>query len=152
MLHRLESFALVAVSIAAIGCGHNVHPRSYDPPGEQLILHDEIIKSGAVDAWEAVRRLSHMTTSTTASGGPSRMYRRGHGSIVIRETPMVVVDGIQATDLQILTQVRADQIAWIRILTGAAGTTRYGAGGGAGAVIVQTIGSGGEGIASAPTQ
>jgi len=106
MLHRLESFALVAVSIAAIGCGHNVHPRSYDPPGEQLILHDEIIKSGAVDAWEAVRRLSHMTTSTTASGEPSRMYRRGHGSIVIRETPMVVVDGIQATDLQILTQVR----------------------------------------------
>lgn len=152
MLRRLVSALLVAGSAAAVGCGHNVHPRSYDPPGEQLILHDEIVQSGALDAWEAVRRLSHMTTSTTASGEPSRMYRRGRSSIVIRETPMVVVDGVQMTDLQILTQVRAEQIAWIRILTGAAGTTRYGAGGGAGAVIVQTLGSDGESVAGAPTQ
>lgn len=150
MWRRLLSSALVAGSVAAAGCGHNVRPRSYDPPGEQLILHDEIMKSGAVDAWEAVRRLSHMTTSSTAAGDPSRMYRRGRSSIVIRETPVIVVDGIQATDLQILTQVRADQVAWIRILTGAASTTRYGAAGGAGAVIVQTIGSEPQSVAAEP--
>jgi len=150
MWRRLLSSALVAGCVAAGGCGHNVRPRSYDPPGEQLILHDEIVKSGAMDAWDAVRRLSHMTTTTTASGDPSRMYRRGRSSIVIRETPVVVVDGIQATDLHLLTEVRADQIAWIRILTGAASTTRYGAAGGAGAVIVQTIGSEPQSVASEP--
>ena len=141
MWRRLVSSALVAGSVSAFGCGHNVRPRSYDPPGEQLILHDEIVKSGALDAWDAVCRLSHMTTSSTAAGEPSRMYRRGRSSIVIRETPVIVVDGVQVPDLQILTQVRADQIAWIRVLTGAASTTRYGASGGAGAVIVETIGS-----------
>ena len=150
MWRRLLSCAFVAGSVATIGCGHNVHPRTFDPPGEQLILHDQIVESGAQDAWEAVRRLSHMTTSTTTAGEPSRMYRRGRSSLVIRETPVVVVDGVQATDIQILTQVRADQIAWMRILTGAASTTRYGARGGAGAVIVQTIGSDPESVASSP--
>lgn len=152
MWGRVLSSAVVAGSVAIVGCGHNVHPHSYDPPGEQLILRDEIAKSGATTAWEVVRRLSHMTTSTSAAGEPSRMYRRGRSSIVIRETPVVVVDGVQATDLQILTQVRADQIAWIRVLTGAASTTRYGAGGGAGAVIVQTVGSEPETVAHAPAQ
>jgi len=139
MSNTLVSSVLVAACIASAACGHNVGPRSYDPPGEQLILPDEIAKSGATDAWEVVRRLTHMTTTTTASGEPSRMYRRGHGSIMIRETPLVVVDGVQAPDLEILTEVRADQIAWMRVLTGVAGTTRFGASAGAGAVIVQTL-------------
>ena len=139
MSNALVSSVLAAACIASAACGHNVGPHSYDPPGEQLILPDEIAKSGATDAWEVVRRLTHMTTTTTASGEPSRMYRRGHGSIMIRETPLVVVDGVQAPDLQILTEVRADQIAWMRVLTGVAGTTRFGASAGAGAVIVQTL-------------
>ncbi|MFL5563065.1 MAG: TonB-dependent receptor plug domain-containing protein [Gemmatimonadaceae bacterium] len=122
-------------------CGHNVRPRSFDPPGEQLILPDEIAKSGATDAWDVVRRLSHMSTTSTIAGEPSRMYRRGRSSMVIRERPIVVIDGIQVAELEALSDVRADQISWMRILTGAASTTRYGARGGAGAVIVQTLGT-----------
>ncbi len=139
MSNTLVSSVLAASCLAFTACGHNVGTRSYDPPGEQLILPDEIAKSGATDAWEVVRRLTHMSTTTTASGEPSRMYRRGHGSIVIRETPLVVVDGVQTPDLEVLTEVRADQIAWMRVLTGVVGTTRYGASAGAGAVIVQTL-------------
>jgi TonB-dependent Receptor Plug Domain len=139
MWRRLLSSALAAGCIATIGCGHNGHPRVYQPPGEQLILRDEIAESGATDAWDVVRRLTHMTTTTTIAGEPSRMYRRGHGSIMIRETPLVIIDGVTAPDIGILTDVRADQIAWMRILTGAAGTTRFGASAGAGAVIVQTL-------------
>ena len=139
MWRRLVSSALAAGSIAAAGCGHNVHQRIYQPPGEQLILRDEIVQSGAVDAWDVVRRLTNMSTTTTIAGEPSRMYRRGHGSIVIRETPLVIVDGVTAHDMGVLADVRADQIAWMRVLTGTAGTTRYGASAGAGAVIVQTL-------------
>jgi hypothetical protein len=139
MWRRLVSSTVVAACIAAVGCGHNLHPRTFDPPGEQLILPDEIAQSGATDAWDVVRRLTHMSTTSTVSGEPSRMYRRGHGSIMIRETPLVVVDGVQSTDIAILTEVRADQIAWMRVLTGVVGTTRFGASAGAGAVIVQTL-------------
>jgi hypothetical protein len=133
-----------------VGCGHNVHPRSFDPPGEQLILPDEIAESGATDAWDVVRRLSHMSTASTVSGEPSRMYRRGRSSMVIRERPIIVIDGVQVAEIQALSDVRADQIAWMRVLTGAASTTRYGARGGAGAVIVQTLGTESQGVASAP--
>jgi TonB-dependent Receptor Plug Domain len=150
MWRRVVCSTLAAACIAGTGCGHNLRPRSYDPPGEQLILPDEIAQSGATDAWDVVRRLTHMSTTSSAAGQPSRMYRRGHGSIVIRETPLVVVDGVQSTDIAILTEVRADQIAWMRVLTGAVGTTRYGAAGGAGAVIVQTLAAPPTATASAP--
>ena len=139
MSNSLVSSVLAASCVVIAACGHNVGPRSYDPPGEQLILPDEIAKSGATDAWEVVRRLTHMTTVSTVGGEPSRMYRRGRGSIMIRETPLVVIDGVPAPDLEILTEVRADQIAWMRVLTGVAGTQRYGASAGAGAVIVKTL-------------
>jgi hypothetical protein len=139
MLRRLISPVVAAACIAAAACAHNVGAHGYSPPGEQLILHDEIAQSGATDAWDVVRRLTNMHTTATVAGEPSRMYRRGHGSLVIRETPLVVVDGVQSTDIRILTDVPADQIAWMRVLTGAVGTTRYGASAGAGAVIVQTL-------------
>lgn len=136
MWRRLARYTVAACVVVA--CGHNVQSHRYEAPGEQLILPDEIARSGAENAWDVVRRLSHMTTVTTTSGQPSRMYRRGRSSIVIRETPVVVVDGIQSTDIAILMTIRADQIAWMRVLTGAASSTQFGAEGGAGAVIVAT--------------
>ena len=139
-MRRLIASALVAAAIVSVGCARGPHSRAYQPPGEQLILPDEIAKSGATDAWDVVRRLTHLSTATTVAGEPSRMYRRGHGSLVIRETPLVEVDGVQSTDIKVLTQVRAEQIAWMRVLTGTASSTRYGTRGGAGAVIVQTLG------------
>ena len=138
MWRRLIASAL-ATCFIIVACGHNVQPRRYDPPGEQLILPDEIARSGAENAWEVVRRLTHMTTVSTTSGEPSRMYRRGRSSIVIRETPVVVIDGIQSMDIAVLATIRADQIAWMRVLTGAASSTRFGAEGGAGAVILATL-------------
>lgn len=139
MVRRLVPFVVVLAVLTASACGQRVRERRYEEPGVQLILPDEITRSGAETAWEVVRRLSHMTTLTTTSGAPSQMYRRGRSSIVIRETPVVVIDGAQATDIAILATIRADQIAWMRVLTGAASSTQFGAQGGAGAVIVATL-------------
>lgn len=150
MWRRLLSFTLAAAAITSVACARGAHPHVYQPPGEQLILPDEIAQSGASDAWDVVRRLTHMTTSSNLAGDPARMYRRGHGSIVIRETPLVIIDGARSTDIQMLARIRADRIAWMRVLTGAASTTLYGADGGAGAVIVQTAGS--DRVASAPSR
>ena len=149
MWSRLASSVLAGACIVSAGCAHGVRPHSWSPPGEQLILPDEIAASGATDAWEVVRRLSHMTTATVA-GEPARMYRRGRGSILIREQPIVVIDGVASKDLQLLAQLRASDITSMRILAGPAATTLFGADGGAGAVIVRTR-DGGEPIASAPS-
>jgi hypothetical protein len=149
MSRRLTSSILAAC--VALACSHNGQQRRYEAPGEQLILPDQIARSGAENAWEVVRRLSHMTTVSTTSGQPDRMYRRGRSSIVIRETPVVVIDGLQATDIAILTTVRADQIAWMRVLTGVASSTRFGAQGGAGAVIVATL-RGDDSLSVAPSR
>ena len=131
-----------AFMVLGTGCGPAIHSaHTYSPPGEQLILADEIAQSGATTAWEVVLRSSHMSTTSTANGEPSRMWLRGRGSIYIRETPVVVVDGVESVDIQILSQIRADRIAWIRVLTGTASTARFGTEGGAGAVIVQTWGA-----------
>ena len=138
MPHCLSRLILASALFVGASCGHNGRPRNYAPPGEQLILREDIAQSGADNAWDVVRRLSHMTTASSIAGEPSRMYRRGRGSLVIRETPVVVVNGVSARDIQILTQIPAGQIAWMRVLTGAASTTRFGARGGAGAIIVQT--------------
>jgi hypothetical protein len=139
MLRRLVPFSALAMAFVVAACGHNVREHRYESPGVQLILPDEIARSGAETAWDVVRRLSHMTTATGASGEPGRMYRRGRSSIVLRETPVVVVDGAQANDIAILATIRADQIAWMRVLTGAVSSTQFGAQGGAGAVIIATL-------------
>lgn len=136
------SHVLGAFMVLSTGCAPGIHsPHEYAPPGEQLILPDEIARSGASTAWDVVLRSSHMSTISTADGEPARMWLRGRGSVYIRETPIVVVDGVESLDIQILSQIRADRIAWMRVLTGSASAARFGTDGGAGAVIVQTWGA-----------
>ena len=141
MWRTLSSCSLLACVVVA-GCGQPLRSiHRYDAPGEQLIVADDIAASGAANAWEVVRELTHMSTTTTANGDPARMWRRGHASIYGSETPIVVVDGVESLDIQVLAQIRADRIAWIRILTATASAARFGTDGGGGAVIVQTFGA-----------
>ena len=141
MRRTLLSCSLVACVVAS-GCGQPLRGiHRYDAPGEQLILAEDIAASGATSAWDVVREMTHMSTTTTANGDPARMWRRGRGSIYGSETPIVVVDGVESLDIQILSQIRADRIAWIRILTATASAARFGTDGGGGAVIVQTVGA-----------
>ncbi len=142
MRRTLSSTALAACVLLTEACGpvmRNAH--QYAAPGEQLILADEIAQSGATNAWEVVTRSSHMSTSTTANGEPSRMWRRGRASIHSAEIPIVVIDGVESLDIQVLAQIRAERIAWMRILTASASASRFGTDGGGGAVIVQTWGA-----------
>ena len=150
MRRIVSSCMLAACIMLSAGCGQAVRgAHRYQAPGEQLILADEIARSGATNAWEVVTRSTHMSTSTNSRGEPTRMWRRGRSSLYSSETPIVVVDGVESVDIQILSQIRADRIAWVRILTSSASASRFGTDGGAGAVIVQTFGAEHD-LASAP--
>jgi outer membrane cobalamin receptor len=128
-------FALGACAPAQIDSSRHV----YLPPGEKLILSDEISRTGARNAWEAIKRTpTFLSTMENGRGEPTRVWRRGRGSILLRETPIVVVDGVIASDLAALSSIPAEQIAWIRVLTGSASTARFGTQGGAGAIMIQT--------------
>ena len=140
---RLVRPAMLALALAALSACAATPPRSdrrvYTPPGEKLILADEISRSGARNAWEAIKRTpTFLSTMENNRGEPTRLWRRGRGSILLRETPIVVVDGVVASDIAALSSIPAEQIAWIRILTGSASTARFGAQGGGGAVMIQT--------------
>jgi len=135
----LAACALVTVSACASAPAHESR-HVYAPPGEKLILADEIARTGARNAWEAIKRTpTFLTTMESSNGTPTRMWRRGRGSVLLREAPLVVIDGVISTDIGILVSIPAEQIAYIRVLTGAASTARFGTQGGAGAVMVQTM-------------
>lgn len=143
-MRRCGFVALVTVTLAlASACGRppgGAH--RFNQPGERLILADEIAKSGALNAWEAIQRTpTFLSTMQNSRGEPTRAWRRGRGSVVLRETPAVIVDGVTSSDLAVLTTIAAPRIAWIRVLTGTAATARYGTPAGAGAIVVQTWGS-----------
>jgi outer membrane cobalamin receptor len=138
-LSRHIAACALLVLYACAGAHADESRKLYSPPGEKLILADEISRTGARNAWEAIKRTStFLSTMENNRGEPTRLWRRGRGSIMLRETPVIVVDGIVASDLTALASIPAEQIAWIRVLTGAAGTARFGSQGGAGAIMIQT--------------
>lgn len=138
--------ALATLCACAAAQKHDGH-RVYSPPGEKLILADEISRSGARNAWEAIKRTpTFLSTMENGRGEPARLWRRGRGSIVLHETALVVVDGVIASDLTALSWIPSEQIAWIRVLTGSASTARFGSQGGGGAIMIQTkVGDSGTG-------
>jgi hypothetical protein len=135
--------ALAGALSTLAGCGGSpVGAHRFNQPGERLILADEIAKTGAVNAWEAIQRTpTFLSTAQNNRGEPARVWRRGRGSVVLKETPAVIIDGVTAGDIGVLTSIQATRIAWIRILTASAATSRYGTSAGAGAIVVQTKGA-----------
>jgi outer membrane cobalamin receptor len=104
-----------------------------------MITGEQIRRSGATDAWEALRRTgTHLNMREGPTGQPSRLSRRGPSSILLSNEPLVVIDGARMIDFRTLRQVPAQIIASIRILSGHQGTTHYGTGAGNGVIVVET--------------
>jgi hypothetical protein len=114
-------------------------PRDADGGTGYLITADRILRSGATDAWEALVRTSAPVNLTeTPNGEPRGMSKRGRSTILLSATPLLVVDDILMSDFHYLRRIPAETVAWIRILNGADGTSRYGTGAGNGVVVVKT--------------
>ncbi|HEV8381058.1 MAG TPA: Plug domain-containing protein [Gemmatimonadales bacterium] len=149
MSSRLPLLSSVAVILVCSAC-HRVPQQSLDAEshhpsdGRRVISADAIEKTGARTAWEALQRtVPFFTFKDNNRGGPSRIEHRGRSSIMLRDQPMIVVDGIELNDYTSLGAMPAADIEEIEVLTGIDATTYYGTGASKGVIRIKTKGSGG---------
>lgn len=102
-----------------------------------LITQNEIMRSGATDAWDALHRAGSFLNLTERRGQIAATFR-GRASLLANPEVLVVIDDVMMLDLASLREVQAERIAWIRVLSGAEGTTLYGTAGGNGVIVVRT--------------
>lgn len=120
-------------------CGW-IHPASQSTAPERghLINSETIVASGGTTAWDVLKRTSFISTRDDKSGGPGKMWHRGHGTILLNDTPLVAVDGVPQSDFKVLGSILASTIDNIRILNATEGAYAYGARAGGGAILIQT--------------
>ena len=132
--------ALMCVVVSAVACARPSE-RTTRPEREygRTITREQISRSGAVDAWQALRHFAtFLEIKENRRGDGGRVYQRGRGSFLLSSELMLVVDEIQVADFQYLKQIPAETVDYIRVLQGAEGTAQYGTGAGNGVVVVRT--------------
>ena len=126
-----------------VGCktGGNYSNLSSDQAYHAHVITAEAIeRSGATDAWEVLKRLS-TTARTTESydGEPQRLHpRRGHGSLYLRDDPVVYVDGVPLSDIRALRQIGASDIDNIEEMGSIEATAYFGTNSNAGVILIRS--------------
>ncbi|HSU17684.1 Plug domain-containing protein [Longimicrobium sp.] len=135
---------LAALLATTAGCA-TLHPardgESHSPARStsHYLSSQEIKESGAQNAWEVLRRLGGVRLQETADGTPVGIRpTRGHQTIVLDDTPIVLLDGARLLDFALLRSVPARQIDSVEFLNGINGTLKHGTGGGGGAIVILT--------------
>lgn len=113
-------------------------PSAREAETARTITREQIRRSGALDAWQALRHFGQYLEIKENLRGDGRVFHRGRGSFLLSSQLMLIVDEVQIADFQYLKQIPAETVEFIRIFGGAEGTARYGTGGGNGVVVVRT--------------
>ena len=124
----MRTLAIAAAALLTLGaCGGKTH--HVTPQDRNLITADEIAKSNATNAYEAVERLR-----------PAFLRTRGAQSLQNQEppTPLIYIDGMRYGPLQTLSSVPAIGIVSIQYLNAIEATQRFGFGNEGGAIMVTT--------------
>ena len=124
-------FLFPTLIIGAFACSHGTRSQQegvlVTPEGSRIITEVVITRSGARTAWDALQRtVPFFAFRENANGGPSRVDHRGRSSIVLRDQPMILVDGVELTDFSVLGVMPAADLYQIEVLSGIDATTRYG--------------------------
>lgn len=134
-LPLIGSFALLSA------CAHMHGTRDAVPSsGDRIfITSEQIARSGASNAWEALKKNApQLTYRENRQGQPSVLERRGRSSLLLNDAPLLFVDGVQMPDFKNLQSIPATQVASIEILDGIDGTTYYGTGAEGGVILIKT--------------
>jgi outer membrane cobalamin receptor len=118
------------------GAGVSVAPAA----GREIVITEaEIARLSVRTAWDVVRlRAPRFTFAQNAAGQPTRVTIQPTRSVNADETPLLVVDGMQLTDILYLREIPASQVRTIRILESEAAEPLYGLGAAGGAIVVET--------------
>ncbi|HET7252046.1 MAG TPA: Plug domain-containing protein [Gemmatimonadales bacterium] len=122
-------------------CAHMHGTRDSVPSsGDRIfITQEQIARSGASNAWEALKRNApQLTYREGRNGQPTVLERRGRSSLLLNDAPLLFVDGVQMPDFKNLQSIPAAQLASIEILDGVDGTTYYGTGAEGGVILIRT--------------
>ena len=105
-----------------------------------VITAEAIERSGATDAWEIIKRLSTVARATEAyDGEPERLHpKRGHGSLYLRDDPMVYIDGVPLSDIRALRQLGAADIDNIEEMGSVEATAYFGTNSNAGVILIHS--------------
>jgi hypothetical protein len=135
--------ALAVLALAATG-GCRLQPRaagSVTPTavGGTLITEEEIARMSVRTAWDAVRlRAPRFTFGLDQTGRPAGVRMQEPQSVNADETPLLVVDGVQMSDIEYLKQIPASDVHAIHILRSDAAEPLYGLRAAGGAIVVET--------------
>lgn len=127
--------------VLSLACGPAVQrSQTADvPAGTVVITAEQIEKSGARTAWQALKQHAPMLQTTEdRNGHPTSLGRRGRASFYLHEAPVVLVDGVRITDFQSLEDIAAQTILAIYIYDGIEGTTQYGTNSVSGVILIKT--------------
>ena len=140
----LSSAALTALALAA-ATGACSAPRSSGdvsspPPSGQFVTAERIRATGASTAWEALKfTVRTHYFAEDSRGNPLRVSAtRGQGSLVLREEPVVFLDGARLTDVTVLRMIPANNLFSIQVFTGPDATTYFGTSAVAGVILLET--------------
>lgn len=144
--HTGTLLAAIAVSATLTACASLPRPatteRGTHPAAHagSMITQEEIARSGARDAFQAIERGgTYLTIADTGGNRPVRISRRGASSIAMSNAVLLVVDGtpVQHTE-QVLRSIPAASIHYIHVLSGRDASVRWGSQAANGVVVVAT--------------
>jgi len=97
------------------------------PDGRRRVDERAIEQSGARTAWDALQRtVPFFVFRTNSRGRPTRVEHRGRSSMLLRDQPLILVDGVALQDVTALGDMPASDLLDIEVLTGVDATTYYG--------------------------
>jgi outer membrane cobalamin receptor len=131
MLQPRSIVAFVTVVSLAVACGRATSRAADDilvtPDGRRIITEKAIEHSGARTAWDALQRtVPFFNFNEGNRGRPARVEHRGRSSIMLRDQPMILVDGVEMIDFTVLGSMPASDLFEIEVLSGIDATTYYG--------------------------
>jgi outer membrane cobalamin receptor len=136
------SLAAVLAATAACATAHPARDNEHHDPtrgNAHYLTAQDIRASGARNAWEALRRLGGVRLEESPDGSPQAIRpTRGNMSMVLDDSPIVLLDGARLLDYDVLRALPARQIDSIELLNGVDGTLKHGSGAGGGAIVIRT--------------
>ena len=137
----LATLAALLLPAAAAACGAARSQTSDEKRTQSstVITAEQIAASGATTAWEALRRtVTSYTFRQSGNGTPIRIDHRGRSSMNLSDRPMVLLDGVQLTDIRVLEQIPASDLSSIEVISGISATTYYGTNANNGVISIHT--------------